>query len=141
MSVCRNCERLGHKLLISIVAFTAILAVSMPFPASAEALHNNPAGTCETAGRATAGGTAAKADAAPAGGPTLRVEDPVTGRIAPLPPAMEESVSTSDEGLVETQDAGGGAMIDVRGRFRSYMKVTRDGAGHISASCSLEEKH
>jgi hypothetical protein len=141
MSVCRNSERLGHKRLISIVAFAALWAVSMPFLASAEARANTPVGTCETAGRATAGETPVKGDVAPGGGPALRVEDPVTGQMAPLPPRMEESISTSDEGLVETQDAGGGTMVDVRGRFRSYMKVIRDEAGQISAACSHEEKH
>jgi hypothetical protein len=138
----QHLKRLGHRPLISIVAVTVILAVSIALPVSAGALHNNPAGTPETADRATAGEPSATADGAMGGGPTLRVEDPVTGQIAPLPPglAMEESVSTSDEGLVETQDAGGGTMVDVRGRFRSYMRVTRDAAGQISASCALEEK-
>jgi hypothetical protein len=141
MSVCRNSERLGHKRLISSVAFTAVLAVSMPVVVSAEARANNPVETCETAGRAMAGETPVKGDVAPGGGPALRVEDPVTGQMAPLPPGREESVSTSDEGLVETQDAGGGTMVDVRGRFRSYLKIIRDEAGQISASCSHEEQH
>jgi hypothetical protein len=134
-------EKLGCKPLINIVAVTAILAVGMPFQVAAEQPHNTAGGMCDTAGTAAAGETPEKGDVASAGGPTLRVEDPVTGRIAPLPSGMEASVSTSDEGLVETPDAGGGTMVDLQGRFRSFLKVTRDEAGQISASCSHGETH
>jgi hypothetical protein len=141
MGAGRKPEKLGCKPLLTIVAVTAMLAASVPFQVSAEELHDTAVGTCDTAGTATAGETPAKGDVATAGGPTLRVEDPVTGQIAPLPSGMEESVSTSEEGLVETPDAGGGTKIDLQGRFRSYLKVTRDEAGQVSASCSHGEKH
>jgi hypothetical protein len=134
-------EKLRCTSLITTVAVTAILAVGIPFQVSAEKLHNTPVGTCDIAGTATAGETPTKGDVATAGGPTLRVEDPVTGQIAPLLSGTEASVSTSDEGLVETQDAGGGTKIDLQGRFRSYLKVTRDEAGQVSASCSHGETH
>lgn len=141
MGAGRKPEKLGCKPLMTIVAVTAIMAASIPLRGPAEELHNTAVGTCDTAGTATAGETPAKKDVATAGGPRLRVEDPVTGQIVPLPSGMEESVNTSEEGLVETPDAGGGTMIDLQGRFRSYLKVTRDEAGRLSASCSHGEKH
>jgi hypothetical protein len=49
---------------------------------------------------------------------------------------MEEAVSTSSEGLVETQDAGGGVTVDLQGRFRHFTTATKDEHGNISVSHS-----
>jgi hypothetical protein len=133
-------EKLGRTSLMSLVTVAAMLAVSIPVLVSAERQHNHPGEACEVAGTATAAETPVKGDVATGGGSTLRAEDPVTGQMAPLPPQINGSLSTSGQGLVETQDAGGGRMVNVRGRFRSYMKVTRDDSGQISASCSHEPK-
>lgn len=141
MGVGRKPEKLGCTSLLNIVAVSAMLAASVPLQVAAEEVHNTAVGACDIAGTATAGETPAKGNVATARGPGLRVEDPVTGQIAPLPSGREESVSTSEEGLVETSDAGGGTMIDLQGRFHSYLKVTQDEAGQISASCSHGEKH
>jgi len=141
MNVSRNLEKLAYKLLIGLVGLTAAMVVSIPSRVSAEALHNKSIETCEIASEASIGETGMKTDIPTEGRATLRAEDPVTGQMAPLPQGAEESVNTADEGLVETKDAGGGTMVDLRGRVRFYMKVTQAGPGQIAASCSDEETH
>ena len=141
MNVSRNLETLGHKLLIGLVGLTAALVVSIPCRVSAETLHNKSVETCETATEASIGEKRMNTDVPTEGRSTLRAEDPATEQMTPLPQSLEESVSTADEGLVETKALGGGTMVDLRRRFRFYMKVTQDESGQISTSCSHEETH
>ena len=72
-------------------------------------------------------------------------KDPTTGKIgvppavmlAPqLPPTMEYAVSRSSKGLMEVQDTGGGIMVDLQGRFRSFVTATKGANGKILISCS-----
>jgi hypothetical protein len=130
------------RTLVTVIGVVAIaLTANIPVLGAAETPAANPVGVQETTGTATSAEAPMRTDVASGGGSALRVEDPVTGEIAPLAPTMQESISTSDEGLVEVPDAGGGTMIRLQGRFRSYMKVSRDASGQISAVCSDEEAH
>src|SRR5262245_10763412 len=70
-------------------------------------------------------------------GPGMRVyRDPQTGRVvperppSPTPPPAGPA-STSHEGLVEKPLQGGGAVIDLGGRFQSPLAVTRDADGRM----------
>jgi hypothetical protein len=141
MNVSRNLEKLAYKLLIGLVGLTAALVVSLPCRVSAETPLNKSVETCEIASEASIGEVGMKTDVPTEGRSTFRAEDPATGQMPPLPQGAEESVSTADEGLVETEDAGGGPMVDLRRHVRFYMKVTQDESGQISASCSHEETH
>ena len=141
MNVSRNLVTLGHKLLIGLVGLTAALVVSLPCRVSAETLHNKSVEMCEIAREASIGEIQMKAEIPPGGGAALRAEDPATEQMTPRLQSLEESVSTADEGLVETKALGGGTMVDLRRRFRFYMKVTQDESGQISASCSHQETH
>jgi hypothetical protein len=68
--------------------------------------------------------------------------DPQTGalRHAPAPgtvplqltPALQNAVSTSHQGLVETPAAGGGVKVDLQGRFQSPLVATIDAHGNLS---------
>jgi hypothetical protein len=136
-----NIETLGYKLLVGLVGLTAALLISIPSRVSAETQLNKSGKTCEIASEVNIGAIGMKADVPTEGRSTFRAEDPVTGRMIPRPQGAEESVSTADEGLVETKDAGGGPMVDLRGHVRSYMKVTQTGPGQSTASCSYEETH
>jgi hypothetical protein len=139
-------RRLRRELLISIVALTAVLVLGMWSAVSAESPQSNPTGGQATTSKAGVGEAAAETITVPVGAPALQVyRDPVTGEIGPpptsepslqVPPAMEEAVSTSSEGLVETQDAGGGVMVDLQGRFRHFTTATKDEHGNISVSHS-----
>ena len=105
MNVSRNLEKLAYKLLIGLVGLTAALVVSLPCRVSAETLHNKSVEMCEIASEASIGEIGMKTEIPTEGRATLRAEDPATGQMAPLPQGPEESVSTADEGLVETKDA------------------------------------
>ncbi len=75
------------------------------------------------------------------------VVDPDTGRIvAPPPPAAavaDEAAaaapaarSRSDVGLQEVPMGGGaGVRVDLRGRFRTYMRATREADGSLHTDC------
>lgn len=66
------------------------------------------------------------------GGPTIgvgsRLVDPKTGEMFPLPPTQDmsqetlRSLESSDRGLHEEPDAGGGTMVDLEGRFQPMEK-------------------
>src|SRR5262245_41476983 len=73
--------------------------------------------------------------------------DPVTGKLvppprpaAPVPPPLEDALSTSGEGLREApgKTRGGGIKIDLQGRFRSTVTATIDVDGKLTTRCETE---
>ncbi len=71
-------------------------------------------------------------------------KDPVTGRLLPAPAAelkrllsadLEQALSMSQEGLVETIAPGGGMMVDLQGRFRSLTWATTAAGGAATVHC------
>lgn len=92
------------------------------------------------------------AQAAPASDPSVGaahqivVVDPATGRLVSTPPNREHpevgdiaisQSSTSHDGLVlqKSPVAGGGEMVDIRGRFRSLATVTVGADGRLHTDC------
>jgi hypothetical protein len=74
-------------------------------------------------------------------------KDPKTGDIVTPPPEMvpedmpkktKDAVSTSHEGLKETEvdKPGGGIMVNLKGRFRQFQEATKDGDGNIFIHCT-----
>jgi hypothetical protein len=133
-----------RRLLTSILALSASLAVGVPPAASAEPQQT---GCEETRGplSTTAAKEADEKTAGISGGAgAMRVEiDPQTGEIvepsagvpaAEVPGSLEDAFRTSSEGLEETSSPvpGGGEMIDLRGRFRSPLAATQDAEGKLS---------
>ena len=67
--------------------------------------------------------------------------DPQTGAILnePAPgtvpfqvtPELQNALSTSHQGLVETPTAGGGVKVDLQGRFQSPLAATIDANGNL----------
>jgi hypothetical protein len=83
-------------------------------------------------------------NAASEGGAGMKVyTDPKTGAIIPepapdsetlvLPPQLQESFSTSSEGLVQipSPEPGGGVKLDLQGRFQSPLIATFDSDGKL----------
>jgi hypothetical protein len=73
--------------------------------------------------------------------------DPVTGKLVPPPaqtgpvlPQKEDPLSTSGEGLRETQGKTrhGGIKVDLQGRFRSTVTATVDADGKLKTQCLTE---
>jgi hypothetical protein len=73
--------------------------------------------------------------------------DPLTGEFTPAPsPSMEtksdewlqNALRTSSQGLIEEPSpvAGGGIMVDLRGRFQNVFVAALDDSGGLSAACS-----
>jgi hypothetical protein len=54
-----------------------------------------------------------------------------------LDPGVQNALSTSAEGLVETPSPvpGGGVMVELDGRFQNAMMATVDGGGEMTAPC------
>lgn len=52
----------------------------------------------------------------------MRIEEP-DGTLRPLPQVTMPKSRMSAEGLQEVPDAGGGAMVNVEGRFQSILQV------------------
>jgi hypothetical protein len=86
----------------------------------------------------------ARADAAaPDAASAMRVyRDPATGAFGEpppnlvLPPAIR-SLGSDAQALVETQSptAGGGVMVDLRGRFDAAITATVDDGGRVGTRC------
>ncbi len=55
----------------------------------------------------------------------MRVEDPVTGEMEAVHTYDSQEFSTSSEDLVEEPLPGGGAKIDLKGRFRSTLEIQK----------------
>lgn len=88
--------------------------------------------------------------AAANGAPGMRAyKDPKTGKLGPPPPSersskasleMDRAVSTESEDLVEVPSPvpGGGVMVDLKGRFQSHTKATKDAEGEVTIDCIVE---
>ena len=82
-------------------------------------------------------------EATRAGTAGMRIyRDPLTGRPTVPPPGARAvppspSFSTSAQGLLETPgpSPAGGVMLDLRGRFRNAMTLTRDADGKETTRC------
>ncbi len=81
----------------------------------------------------------------------LRVyKDPQTGEFTEPPPTdtstaatAERAFSRSHQGLVEVPNTavpGGGAVLDLQGRFRSHFIATKDADGKLSVRCVPEHE-
>jgi hypothetical protein len=93
--------------------------------------------TNETSGEK---GTAATA-VQPAAGMRVFV-DPQTGKVVAPPPgtpaeSQAPDLSTSSEGLTETRLPGGGAKVDLQGRFQTPLVATVGADGKVS----IDHKH
>jgi hypothetical protein len=55
---------------------------------------------------------------------------------------LESALNASSEGLVEVPSpvAGGGVMVDLKGRFQNTFVATVDGAGQVDATCVPEDQ-
>lgn len=82
----------------------------------------------------------------PATDSAMRVyRDPVTGEFtSPPPEALPPGVLPSEREVIsiepapemqETAVEGGGMKLDLQGRFRSYMSVTKDAEGNATVQC------
>ena len=92
-------------------------------------------------------GTARTGLPAPAASAASRVyRDPVTGEFTAPPPETEAPsapVSNREAVSIETMPTmqelaieGGGTLIHLQGRFRSYMSATKDSEGKITVHCN-----
>jgi hypothetical protein len=104
-----------------------------------------PSDQTQTRSGASAGQPPAKTpDAVPGRAPGMMIHiDPTTGAIlkepAPgtvplqLTPQLQNALSTSHQGLVETPGTvpGGGVKVDLQGRFQSPLVVTIDADGKV----------
>lgn len=72
--------------------------------------------------------------------------DPDTGEFVepspgafPIDVAYDDAYSTDDWGLLqEPAPKGGGAMMNLQGRFMNTFTVTVDDGGNLSSSCNLQ---
>src|SRR5262247_4166969 len=131
-------HRIAPGCLLSLLTLVAWFGMVVP-PAFPEDGPSASPGQTQT--RASAGATPPPA-AVPAGaGGMLIYIDPPTGvvRNAPAPgtvplqatPALQNALSTSHHGLVETPAAGGGVKVDLQGRFKSPLAATIDANGDL----------
>jgi hypothetical protein len=101
----------------------------------------------------SAPGPAKDDGAAPTGTPPAKqgsqkiYRDPVTGEFTAPPPHVPTPAVTTPERIVtpsaphmQTPSAapGGGVMMDVEGRFRSYTSATKDENGEIGIHCHTQ---
>lgn len=141
MKVHRAFKKCGYKLFISIIAFLFFFGLNVNFSASAETLQRNYSDT-KTKTNSTETEKVTGEISVPARTSGMRVfKDPETGEFTAPQSSNALSVhalelNTSSEGLVETQAPKGGIMINLQGRFRSFMSATRDTNGNLSVSCS-----
>jgi hypothetical protein len=142
MKVHRVFKRYKYKLLASIVTFSFFFALDTNFSVSAETLQKNYLDTKAKSNPTETEKNTGKISA-PARSSGMKVfKDPETGEFtttndsSDVPSAHALEVNTSSEGLVETQAPKGGIMINLQGRFRSFMSATKDANGKLSVSCS-----
>lgn len=137
-------KRVTRRLLGSLLGAAACFAVAAQpaFPADAQPAPSGPTQTGP--GASIPQPPAEKPAAVPAGGDGMTVYiDPQTGAFlkepAPghvplqLSPQLQDAVSTSHEGLVETPSPvpGGGVKVDLKGRFQSPLFGTIDADGKV----------
>ncbi len=105
-------------------------------------------GSAESARTSTAPSVAMEAQAPTGQAPTgkgMRIyKDPVTGEFKEPPPEAAQRFQVPSQKAVESREplvvkpsavSGGGVEVDVRGRFLSYSKATKDADGKISIHC------
>jgi hypothetical protein len=121
--------------LLALVAWL-VMAVQPAFP---EESQSASPGQTQTGSNAGASQSPA---AVPQGASGMIIYvDPQTGAIlhepAPgtvplqLTPELQNALSTSHEGLVETPAAGGGVKLDLQGRFQNPLVGTIDASGKL----------
>jgi len=92
-------------------------------------------------------GTARTGENVPAAGAVSRVyRDPVTGeftapphesKVPSAPVSIREAVSTELAPTAhEIAIEGGGTLIHLQGRFRSYLSATKDSTGKVTVHCN-----
>jgi hypothetical protein len=131
-------NRIAHGLLIGLLALVAwlVMAVQPAFPEEGQSASLGQTQTGSNAGASQPPAAVPKG----AAGMIIYI-DPQTGAIlnepAPgtvplqLTPKLQNALSTSHQGLVETPAAGGGVKIDLQGRFQSPLAVTIDANGNL----------
>jgi hypothetical protein len=131
-------NRIAHGLLIGLLALVAWLVMAVQ-PAFPEEGQSASLGQTQTGSNA---GASQPPAAVPKGATGMIIYiDPQTGAIlnepAPgtvplqLTPKLQNALSTSHQGLVETPAAGGGIKINLQGRFQSPLAATIDANGNL----------
>jgi hypothetical protein len=131
-------NRMAPGLLMGLLALVAwrVIAVQPAFPEEGQSASSG-----QTQTGANAGASQPPA-AVPEGAAGMIIYiDPQTGAIlhepAPgtvplqLTPQLQNALSTSQQGLVETPAAGGGVKVDLQGRFQSPLTATLDANGNL----------
>ena len=137
-------KRVRHGLLMGLlVAGIGVAVAAQPaFPGESQPA---PSDLTQTRSGASAGQPPVETpDAIPGGASGMMIYiDPQTGAIlkepAPgtvplqLTPELQNALSTSHQGLVETPSSvpGGGVKVDLQGRFQSPLVVTIDADGKV----------
>lgn len=132
------------RLLTSLLGTGACLAVVAQPALPGDSRSPSPEQTQTEAGASVRQLPAEKPVAATAGTAGMMIHiDPQTGEILkepvpgtmplPLPPTLRSALSTSHQGLVETQSLvpGGGVKVDLQGRFQSPVFATIDVNGKL----------
>lgn len=132
-------NRIGF-LLLPALFFSQGCATSAPTqPVNAGLQKSQPT--------ATESGAAKTGEPSSAAGAASRVyRDPVTGEFTAPPPeakvpsapvSIREAVGTEPApAMQETAIEGGGTLIHLQGRFRSYASATKDSEGKITVHCN-----
>ena len=136
--------RVTHRLLMGLLVAGAgfVVAAEPAFPSESPSVASEHAQT--GAGESAGPPPAEKPAAGPGGASGMTVHiDPQTGALlkepAPgtvplqLTPQLQNALSTSHQGLVETPSRipGGGVKLDLQGRFQSPLVVTIDANGKV----------
>jgi len=118
-------KRLTHGLLMGLVVAGGAVAAQPAFPGEAPPPAETPHAVPETAP-----GMTIYID--PQTGAILRQPAPGTVPLQ-LTPQLQNALSTSHQGLLETPGpvSGGGVKVDLQGRFRSPLFVTIDANGKV----------
>ena len=135
-------KKCKYRLLTSIIiAFSFFFGLDVNFSISAETLQKNYLDTKAKSNSAETEKNTAKISVPARTSGMKAYKDPETGEFtAPQSSnalsAHTLELNTSSEDLVETQAPKGGIMINLQGRFRSFMSATKDTNGKLSVSCS-----
>lgn len=134
-------NRIGILLLLSLIFAHGCTTAAPTKPAGADLQKTQTA--------APESSTAGSGEAIPAAGAASRVyRDPVTGEFTPPPPeakvptapaSIREAVRTEPAPATkETAVEGGGALIHLQGRFRSFLSATKDPEGKVTVHCNAK---
>lgn len=137
----KTLKKCVYKLFVGIIAFLIFFGLNGDFSSSAETIQKNYSDT-KAKTNSTEREKAAEEISVPTGTSGMRAfKDPQTGRFT-VPQSSNAlsahalELNTTSEDLVEMQAPKGGIMIDLQGRFRSFMSATRNKNGNLSVSCS-----